>query len=126
MTVEFTDDQMQMPTPCRGCGEWFDLNDGYGSEKWYPNTVICRKCYEKEEREIERDDDIDYLIEQICDAKTTLADCKKSLRDMGVEMVPAADQYQWYRDNKGTMNYDEWKMDGRYDPSLTRKIKENV
>ena len=49
----------EMPTPCQHCGEIFDLNDGFGSEKWYPNTVICEECYRKEEAEIE-----EYLEEQ--------------------------------------------------------------
>ena len=46
----------EMPTPCQHCGEIFDLNDGFGSEKWYPNTVICEECYRKEEEEIEEDE----------------------------------------------------------------------
>lgn len=123
MTIEFTEDEMEMPTPCRSCGEWFDLNDGYGSEKWYPNTVICKTCREEEEREIEREDHIQYLIEQICDAKTTLSECKSALRKFGIEMVSAAVQYQWYRENHGKMTYAEWKNAGHYDSSLTRKIK---
>lgn len=48
--------EMEMPTPCQQCGEVFDLNDGYGSEKWYPNTVICENCYREEENEIEEDE----------------------------------------------------------------------
>ena len=47
---------MEMPTPCQHCGEIFDLNDGYPSEKWYPNTVICEECYRKEESEIEENE----------------------------------------------------------------------
>ncbi len=58
-------DEMEMPTPCQHCGEWFDLNDGCPSEKWYPNTVICEKCGEQEEKIIEleaelEDTKIDY------------------------------------------------------------------
>lgn len=34
----------EMPTPCQKCGEIFDLNDGVGSELWFPNTVICENC----------------------------------------------------------------------------------
>ena len=47
---------MDMPTPCEHCGETFDLNDGFGSEKWHPNIVICEKCYLIEEKEIEEDE----------------------------------------------------------------------
>lgn len=46
----------EMPTPCIHCGETFDLNDGYVSEKWHPNTTICQKCHEEEELEMEEDE----------------------------------------------------------------------
>jgi hypothetical protein len=46
----------EMPTPCQNCGETFDLNDGRCSEKWYPNTVICENCWDKEQEEIEEDE----------------------------------------------------------------------
>lgn len=49
-------EEMEMPTPCEHCGDLFDLNDGYGSEKWHPNIVICEKCYAAEQSEIEDDD----------------------------------------------------------------------
>ena len=41
MAYETPDHNMEMPTPCQKCGGWFDLLDGGGSEKWFPNTVIC-------------------------------------------------------------------------------------
>lgn len=49
-------EEMEMPTPCQHCGEWFDLQDGKPSEDWYPNTVICEDCSEKEEAEIEENE----------------------------------------------------------------------
>lgn len=52
----FDYEQMEMPTPCEHCGEIFDLNDGYGSEKWHKNVVICEKCHQEEEAEIEEDE----------------------------------------------------------------------
>lgn len=54
--MNYETEEMEMPTPCTHCGEIFDLNDGYGSEKWHPNTVICESCYEKEKEEIEEDE----------------------------------------------------------------------
>lgn len=48
-------EEMEMPTPCVHCGKIFDLNDGFGSEKWHPNTIICAGCYYKEEAEVEED-----------------------------------------------------------------------
>lgn len=58
----------EMPTPCQHCGETFDLNDGYGSEKWYPNIVICQKCHEDEEAEIEEDERWDDINTEISNA----------------------------------------------------------
>lgn len=56
--LELDPDTMEMPCPCEHCGNWFDLHDGYASEKWYQerNLVICEKCHEEEESEIEDDD----------------------------------------------------------------------
>ena len=47
---------MEMPTPCEHCGDVFDLNDGYASEKWHEDIIICKSCSEKESEEIEDDD----------------------------------------------------------------------
>ena len=49
-------DEFEMPTPCANCGELFDLNDGYASEKWFKGTIICEKCHDEEEQEIEEDE----------------------------------------------------------------------
>jgi lysyl-tRNA synthetase class I len=49
-------EEYDMPVPCEHCGKLFELNDGYASEKWYPNIVICESCHEQEEKEIEEDD----------------------------------------------------------------------
>lgn len=78
--------EMEMPTPCRACGEVFDLLDGYGSDKWYPNTIICKSCFEKEQLEIEKDDEIEELKEQISDAEVTIKDAKQRLAELGVEL----------------------------------------
>ena len=39
-------DFMEMPCRC-DCGKWFDLNDGYPSDK--SNFIICKECHEKEQ-----------------------------------------------------------------------------
>lgn len=56
MEDSFYDETMDMPTPCEHCHNIFDLNDGYGSEKWHPNIIICEKCHYEEEEEIEEDE----------------------------------------------------------------------
>jgi hypothetical protein len=58
MKEEYCDD-FEMPCMC-DCGEWFDLNDGYRSNK--SNKVICDIChhFEKKDEEIK---DIAYQLE---------------------------------------------------------------
>lgn len=53
--MEIFDNEMEMPTSCQHCCEIFDLNDGRCSEKWYPNTIICENCWNKEQEEIGED-----------------------------------------------------------------------
>ncbi len=76
---------MEMPCPCQRCGEWFDLNDGVGSDKWYPNTVICASCGRLEEKEIEIDEEIEELKEAISDAEFT----KKESEERLIEILRA-------------------------------------
>ena len=68
MYEDFEDEEMDMPTPCANCNEIFDLNDGYGSEKWYPNITICEKCHEDEEAEIEEDERWETINDEIGEA----------------------------------------------------------
>jgi peptide subunit release factor 1 (eRF1) len=77
-------EEMEMPCLCQHCGKWFDLNDGHGSEKWYPNTVICPTCGREEEAEIERDEEISELKDQIHDAVYTIEDDRRRLKELGV------------------------------------------
>lgn len=80
------EEEMEMPCPCKKCGKWFDLNDGYGSEKWFPNTVICAKCYSEEEKEIERDEEIEELKLNIEDAVYTITNDRKRLKELGIDV----------------------------------------
>ena len=75
-------EEMDMPTPCQKCNNIFDLNDGYGSEKWFPNTVICESCYKEEEKEIELDERLDELYSQKEDAEWTINDVDKQLTEL--------------------------------------------
>ena len=111
-------EEMEMPTPCQRCGNWFDLNDGYRSDKWYPNTVICKTCHEEEEKEIEMDEEIQDLKNQYADALFTIKECKRQLKEFGLTEVQKVDQYNEYCKNGGSMSLQEWDNDGRYDPSL--------
>lgn len=73
------DEEMDMPCPCQKCGEWFDLNDGTPSGKWYPKTVICEKCGVEEEKEMDIDNEIEELKEQISNAEFTKKEAEERL-----------------------------------------------
>ncbi|EJL66285.1 hypothetical protein [Flavobacterium sp. CF136] len=75
-------ENMEMPTPCQKCGEWFDLHTGYGSKKWFPKTTICSDCHELEEDEIDIDEEISDLKETISDAEDTISTAKKRLKEL--------------------------------------------
>lgn len=79
-------DEFEMPTPCQKCGDIFDLNDGTGSVKWFPNTVICQNCGDAEDIEVQRDEEIVELKNQIEDAKFTIKDALSRLVQLGVDV----------------------------------------
>lgn len=79
--------EMDAPCPCQNCGEWFDLHDGYGSEKWFPNTVICEQCHLIEEKEIEKDEEIEEQVNALEDAVWTVNESLVELEKLGSEQV---------------------------------------
>lgn len=74
-----------MPTPCEHCHEWLDLNDGYASQKWYPNIIICHRCHELETAEIDLDEEIEELENTIADAEYTLAEASTRLAQLNAK-----------------------------------------
>jgi hypothetical protein len=80
----YDNQEMEMPTPCQKCGEIFDLLDGAGSEKWFPSTVICKSCSDKEQDEITIDEEVLELRNNISDALWTIKDCVKELKRYGL------------------------------------------
>ncbi|WP_297095561.1 hypothetical protein [uncultured Draconibacterium sp.] len=60
--------EMDMPTPCIHCDAIFDLNDGYPSNKWHKNTVICPNCHEEEAAEVEEDERLEDLNIELSNA----------------------------------------------------------
>lgn len=72
-------DEDSMPVPCQKCGEWFDLNDGCRSDKWFPMTVICYDCSRDEETEMDFDNEIEIIKNSIDDYKTTIENCKEEI-----------------------------------------------
>lgn len=75
---------MEMPVNCQHCTKIFDLNDGYASEKWYPNIVICEPCHEKEYKEIAIDEEIADLKIELEDAKFDCERITKRLKELNV------------------------------------------
>ena len=76
-------EEMEMPTPCQVCTEWFDLTDGYGSKKWHPNTVICKHCFEKEKAEIELEEEIQDWVEMKENAECDIQEANENLVRLG-------------------------------------------
>jgi uncharacterized coiled-coil protein SlyX len=86
------DIQMEMPTPCQNCGEWFDLNDGVSSDKWYPGTVICERCGDIEEQELEIEESIEECENNIADAQFTLGEEKPRLEKLKEKLQQIQDK----------------------------------
>lgn len=74
-------EEMEIPTPCQKCGEWFDLNDGSASEKWFPKTIICPECGEKEQNIIELEQDIEDLQDEIDQATDAISGANETISE---------------------------------------------
>lgn len=72
-------DEMDMPCPCTHCGDWFDLQEGMRSEKWYPGTVFCETCAQEEETEIELDEEIEELKLELEEAEHSLEEAQQTI-----------------------------------------------
>ena len=77
-------EHMEEPTPCIHCNEWFDLQNGYESEKWHPNIMICGNCRTEEIKEISKDEEIEDLTANLSDAEDNVMRYRKRLRELGV------------------------------------------
>lgn len=77
------DDEMDAPVPCQRCQRIFDLHDGYGSRKWYPNIVICDPCFREEEKEIEKDEELQERMINLSNANFDHKALIKTLRETG-------------------------------------------
>jgi chromosome segregation ATPase len=86
--MEYLDDdfeEMEMPTPCQKCDEWFDLHTGVASKKWFPKTTICENCGELEDDEIDLDEEIEDLKETISEAEDSISTAKERLKELKAE-----------------------------------------
>lgn len=80
------DDRMEAPCMCR-CGNWFDLDDGCRSER-FKNELICEECSKTEEEEIERQEEIDELIEGLSEAEWTIRFNHRRLTELRITANP--------------------------------------
>lgn len=82
--MEYLEDyfeEMEMPTPCKKCGKWFELNDGAASEKWFPRTIICSECGEKEQNIIEVEQDISDMQDEIGQAQESIVEANETISE---------------------------------------------
>lgn len=82
MAYETPDHNMEMPCQCQKCKGWFDLNDGVGSEKWFPDTVICEDCEAIERKEIEIEEEIEELKCEMDDAEETISSGRRRMAEL--------------------------------------------
>lgn len=74
----------EMEAPCQcDCGEWFDLDNGCASER--SDKIICHDCKKAEEKEIQREEDIEDLTSSLRDARWTVKDCETKLMELGID-----------------------------------------
>lgn len=73
-------DEGLMWVPCEHCRGWFDLPDGYGSELWYPNIVICPSCHNLEKAEMERREEIENALNVLEDAEYSIKEANETLK----------------------------------------------
>jgi hypothetical protein len=115
---------MEEPCRCDHCKEFFDLQDGWASEKWYENIIICEKCFKEEKKEIETDDEITELKEIVDSALYDLKDARKRLKELGIHEYPENELEEKPEDNSlVTLQYwdtsiNEW-VDVKKYPSQT-------
>jgi hypothetical protein len=136
------DEEMEMPCKCQHCGEWFDLHDGSGSQKWYPSTVICSTCHREEEAELEQDEEVQELRDTIEEAEAALSSARKRLQELGVgwitpnglpktleELFPAFSQALLEKALRAREKYgfpeDGWRQDG-WQETLAKELLEHV
>jgi hypothetical protein len=75
-------DEDAMPCPCTVCGGWFDLEDGSPNPR-KDNEVICEGCADDIEKEIEREEEIEELLDNITEAEDNIKIYKEQLEKLG-------------------------------------------
>lgn len=65
------DNEMEMPCKCQ-CGNWFDLDDGYASQRpSKKNIIVCEECHNEEQKLIIEIEEIKDRLYDLYDFKGT-------------------------------------------------------
>lgn len=67
---------------CAKCNNPVDEYEGDKSEKWFPGSILCNDCWDAEAKEIQNDEEIDYLESEILDAEQTIRESHKKLKEL--------------------------------------------
>ena len=94
MSFEYLDHNMEAPSKCIVCNNWFDLDDGKRSKKWYveDSLIICDDCHEIEKKEIEIDDEIEDLKNIISDNEYDIANIPSILEELQEKLANEKDE----------------------------------
>lgn len=87
-------ENMEEPTQCIHCKNWFELSDGYESVKWHPEITICNNCNDAETKEMEIDEEVEDLKSDLEQAEYTVVHCRKRLKELGVTL-PETKAEKW-------------------------------
>lgn len=91
---------MEEPTVCINCGDLFELSEGHWSDKWHPDISICKKCSAEEQKENQKDEEIEDLKANLSDAESTIERYRIRLQELGVDL-PETKAEKWDKlDNK--------------------------
>ncbi len=87
-------ENIEEPTQCIHCKNWFELSDGYESVKWHPEITICNNCNDAETKEMEIDEEVEDLKSDLEQAEYTVVHCRKRLKELGVTL-PETKAEKW-------------------------------
>lgn len=89
---------MEMPTPCKCCGSWFDLTEGYGGLTFETtNVTICSTCYNEQVLEKERVDKIKDLLSKQETVLETIQELTEEMDQVKQQLNDSQIDYDLYQ-----------------------------
>lgn len=95
---------MEMPTPCVGCNEWFDLNDGFGSDILWKGITVCPECHQKEQS-------AEILIESLDEIKEEIEELEYG-KKLAEQRIPILEKKKQELIERHKINYELLKSKG--------------